>query len=471
MELQSKALANREGLSAKKHLGAWAGLCLNSMILLITLSVICTLGVAPSQSKASYKTADGAIVQTGYSVAAATSNGTITVTADSAYLRYYKWKGATRTLKLERSMQWNRTRELIGGSYDDIWKLHDNTTHGWATEAPMRFKSEVAAVRWLRKRRQPQLSYRNDGLAVGWLTNARHELMVEVWQVLIKEKKPTRLAGSQDSRIIVTQSHVSEPPIVVAVEQKHGLGLMSLLDGRADPNAETFNGTPALMIAVKNFDVESIALLLSRGANPNGGDAEGKTPLLAAIAKNQLGIVRMLVENGSDVNLAYEANGLAGTTPLMLAAMGSKTAISALLIDKGADVRAIDDSGGETALHNAASWGKPDLGILLLKHGAAIDERDEYGKTPLMDAILGNNTAMVKFFIDHGANVKARSDIGRLKYGASAFMGADKKSLMKLQRDGKLENLHEDGPTVLQQARMYGANALIIRMLKHAGAR
>ena len=471
MELQSKALAYREGLPAKKHLGTWTRLCLRNVFFLITLSAICALWVAPSESKADFKTNDGAIVQTGHSVAASTSNGTITVTADSAYLRYYKWKGATRALKLERSMQWSSTHELVGGSYDDIWKLHDTTTHGWASEGPKSFRSESAAVRWLRKRRQPQLTYRDDGLAVGWLTNARHELMVEVWQVLIKEKKPTRLAGSQDSRIIVTQSHVSEPPIIVAVEQKHGLGLMSLLDGRADPNAETFNGTPALMIAVKNFDVESIALLLSRGANPNGGDAEGKTPLLAAIAKNQLGIVRMLVENGSDVNLAYEANGLAGTTPLMLAAMGSKTAISALLIDKGADVRAIDDSGGETALHNAASWGKPDLGILLLKHGAAIDERDEYGKTPLMDAILGNNTAMVKFFIDHGANVKARSDIGRLKYGASAFMGADKKSLMKLQRDGKLENLHEDGPTVLEQARIYGANALIIRMLKNAGAR
>ena len=46
--------------------------------------------------------------------------------------------------------------------------------------------------------------YRDDGLMVGWYKDLpRKKLDVHVWQILIDGKKPTRLPGSQDDKIVV----------------------------------------------------------------------------------------------------------------------------------------------------------------------------------------------------------------------------------------------------------------------------
>ena len=153
----------------------------------------------------------------------------------------------------------------------------------------------------------------------------------------------------------------------------------------------------------------------------------------------------------------------------MMTGMGAKTAIAALLIDKGAQVQA-KNPDGETALHSAATWGKPDLGALLIKHGAKVDERDTMGRTPLMHAILGNNAAMVRFLLDKGASVSARLDKNRLLFAAAGFMGAQKMQ-NELAASGKLNEIHENGPSLVLQAQMYRASPEIIKMLKDAGAK
>jgi len=61
-----------------------------------------------------------------------------------------------------------------------------------------------------------------------------------------------------------------------------------------------------------------------------------------------------------------------------------------LLIDSGADVNA-KGSGGWTSLHLAAAYGHSDLIELLISKGAALDVKDNSGKTPLDYARKNNN--------------------------------------------------------------------------------
>jgi ankyrin repeat protein len=51
-------------------------------------------------------------------------------------------------------------------------------------------------------------------------------------------------------------------------------------------------------------------------------------------------------------------------------------------LEKGADARAKDKEGA-TPLHHAAKGGRDELVRLLVKHGAAVDETDGAGRSPL----------------------------------------------------------------------------------------
>jgi hypothetical protein len=85
------------------------------------------------------------------------------------------------------------------------WKEHGGIARGVVEEGQQNFESKEEALRWIGER--PWLSpvYRNDGLVVGWSKNlGRKQLNVEVWQVYVAGRKPTRLPGSQDDKISVS---------------------------------------------------------------------------------------------------------------------------------------------------------------------------------------------------------------------------------------------------------------------------
>lgn len=71
-----------------------------------------------------------------------------------------------------------------------------------------------------------------------------------------------------------------------------------------------------------------------------------------------------------------------GDTPLHVAAMEGDLKVVELFIPF---VKNIDLRGGigSSTLHYAVRWGHPEVAKLLLRHGAEINLRDDYGDTPL----------------------------------------------------------------------------------------
>ena len=74
-----------------------------------------------------------------------------------------------------------------------------------------------------------------------------------------------------------------------------------------------------------------------------------------------------------------------------------------------------------------------------------------------------------RFLIAKGARVTARDDNSRQMFAAAQFVG-DKKMEEELKKSGKLDELHEDGRSVLDWARI-GGNKEIIKILIAAGAK
>ena len=144
------------------------------------------------------------VMAPGSSITAETSIGTIKITAGQGLLRSYTWESATRSVEMgAREKRWQGRLGIGWPGPGDHWKEHNGITRGVLEEAQMRFTTAAAAMKWInQKAKELPLVYRNDGLVVGFGKNlSRRQLNVEVWQIYVNGKKPTTLAGSQDSKI------------------------------------------------------------------------------------------------------------------------------------------------------------------------------------------------------------------------------------------------------------------------------
>ena len=108
----------------------------------------------------------------------------------------------------------------------------------------------------------------------------------------------------------------------------------------------------------------------------------------------------------------------AEATPLHWAAGHGLTDIAARLIENGADVNAVDEFG-RTPLHEAVGY--TDTAGLLIDSGADVDAADVFGRTPLHMALQYPDT--VALLISAGADIFARDYMGdtplerTLRYG------------------------------------------------------
>ena len=85
--------------------------------------------------------------------------------------------------------------------------------------------------------------YSDDGLAIGWCKDlGRKILYVEVWQILIKGEKPSRLAGSRNDKIVVETLTTKPAPLVEAVARIDVNAVTKLLAAGADANVKKQRG-------------------------------------------------------------------------------------------------------------------------------------------------------------------------------------------------------------------------------------
>ncbi len=172
-------------------------------------------------------------------------------------------------------------------------------------------------------------------------------------------------------------------PLYVAVEQNRLKAASALIDVGADVNLPGRAGVTPLAAAAYNGSGPLVELLLKHGADPSLRDVSGKTPILYAAARGFAPVVTRLLDTGIGVNATY-GNQL---TLLMWAAghandvpVDDGVHLVAMLLDKGAALDPKDDRG-RTALMTAASLGHDEVVDLLLKRGANAALRDNTGKS------------------------------------------------------------------------------------------
>jgi|GEM_PF-3566099 len=238
-------------------------------------------------------------------------------------------------------------------------------------------------------------------------------------------------------------------------------------------------GETALMLASKNNFMDILKLLINSGANLNLKDKNGSNALLKAVEKKNIDIVKLLLKYDLDVN---EINKY-GLSPILSSIAGYSKELTYILIQAGADVNIQDKTYKLTPLIYASALGDISLIKLLLSYGADplqkdkdgwnalmmatdkcnseaffilkekidINEKDNYGKSPLLIASLSGCKTLVDYMIKENIDLNQAD-----KQGNSAVILASDKNRTEI-----LKSLLDNRASI-NKKNNEGENALMI---------
>lgn len=193
-------------------------------------------------------------------------------------------------------------------------------------------------------------------------------------------------------------------PLHAAAMNNHANTAQQLLDAGADTSATCKAGTTALHAAAAANSGACVAVLLAAGAPAHAPaslteavNSLGRTPLLEVALAGADVVVRQLLEAGADVSATGQ---MLGESALHLAAAAGHKGVVQRLSAAGAAVNAADN-GGRSALHVAANTLRcgSDTVAMLLATGAAADDADTKGWTPLMLAAARSRQEVLQLLV------------------------------------------------------------------------
>ncbi|QPC70356.1 hypothetical protein HYE68_001108 [Fusarium pseudograminearum] len=189
-----------------------------------------------------------------------------------------------------------------------------------------------------------------------------------------------------------------------------------LLEYGADGNEIDEDGRSVLTYAVSANSVPSAQALLDYGADIETRDNHEQTPLIKAVRQNAIEMASLLLEHKANAEAADDE----GNRPLHLAAERNFGQMTQLLIEKGADIESRTDpkakvhpyrKEGLTPLLVAARSGRVETFHVLIDHGAN-PKASSSGYTGVYMATIGLNKSLIRFFVQNGVSVDARTTHG-----------------------------------------------------------
>jgi len=173
-----------------------------------------------------------------------------------------------------------------------------------------------------------------------------------------------------------------------------------LLAHGAEFDAKDKSGNTPFDFAVKNGHRKLIDLLQAKGAIISKDYKPDEETSLYAVWRYDAYHLELLLDYGARVNTADRF----GWSLLHYTAYNDKTNMTKMLLEKGANPNIVERTDGRTPLHYAAALpGQKTIAEILLAHGANMDTRDWYGKTPLSLAKENGHTEIVELLRKHGA--------------------------------------------------------------------
>lgn len=139
------------------------------------------------------------------------------------------------------------------------------------------------------------------------------------------------------------------------------------------------------------------------------------------------------------------------------------------LLAAGAAVNEPDTLGG-TPLHDACWAGELEIARLLVERGARVNARHrEAGSTPLHYAVITNHAAVVEFLLDKGADLQATYQSGSTPLHLAANRGYAGIAGLLIARGAEVNRADAGGATPLDEAAWKGHAAMVTLLIGKGG--
>ena len=197
-----------------------------------------------------------------------------------------------------------------------------------------------------------------------------------------------------------------------------------LIDNKADVNIKCKTGETALTVACKEGNEIIVKYLVDHGANVNITDKNGLTPLIISCIegskstskhlargkslKNKLIKVDLTnIKNNNPDNIKNNKNNKNSNTNNNMLKSGPSPIPTWDEINKVEDIKS-----SNSKILNISSEENKNIIKYLVDHGADVNAKSKNGDTPLTISCRNGNGYIVKYLIDHGANIDVRDGNG-----------------------------------------------------------
>lgn len=256
------------------------------------------------------------------------------------------------------------------------------------------------------------------------------------------------------------RSEDGETPLHVGVQHVGAKSLehiKALIELRASPEERDSSGSDAFAHArVMTNRADELEAVLRQGL-PSGDGLKRDSEILlrAACQKGQAGLVRALLRDLSD------APGSAARA-MMPASIGGSVEVIEALIAARADVRSAPrDDAGNTMLIAASEQGTLKMVRFLLQHHADVDATSEEGATPLMAACMRGNTEIATALLAARAQPGKQSKNGWTPLMTACHSDHAEVARQLLDARAELDTANEDGSSARSLALASGRSELV----------
>ncbi|MEM5564225.1 ankyrin repeat domain-containing protein [Psychroserpens sp. AS72] len=182
-----------------------------------------------------------------------------------------------------------------------------------------------------------------------------------------------------------------------------------------DPNISNEEGvSPLHIVASRSEDTELIYYLLEKGLDAATKDFKGNSAVMNAASRNNLEVVKILVSNLKTINDTNKK----GQSALSLAIQGNTPAVVEFLIRKGYDTTIVDAEGNNLAYYLANAFSKRNDAqffekMELFKHyNIDLTRVQKNGNTWFHFAVDKNSTDLIKLALDMKQDINAKNSQG-----------------------------------------------------------
>ena len=261
-------------------------------------------------------------------------------------------------------------------------------------------------------------------------------------------------------------------PLMIAARNNAVKTMRVLIDAHATIEHPDEYGNTTLTIAAYWHKMDAVKLLLENHAKIEARTTSGNTALIRAIqgdmTNDAVETIQALLSNGANI---HDQNH-EGETPLIRAAkvsLGNSADVMRQLLARGAALETRDNRGRTALMHEFNGGGLEETREILLDKGAALEAQDELGDTPLIIAAGYSSPAAVQLLIDRGANIEARNRFGFTPLMKAARCGYMDTVELLLERGAQLAAKDHEGKGVMDHAALRERGDMI-SLLKAKGA-